>query len=134
MQIQELKALAKEKYEAVVINHWNSHMFSESAQHLWDNTTDSDLLLRDVVAGAASQHVEELLDRGEFVELMSSHGGFCLEVLRIRIGRELPAPAIGPEPEDSQPAEADFGEWGSLRPKKDKKKKGKFGAMTFDEI
>jgi hypothetical protein len=74
------------------------------------------------VAGAASQHVEELLDRSEFVELMSSHGGFCLEVLRIRIGRELQAPAIAPEPEDSEPAKADFGEWGGPRPKKTRRK------------
>ncbi len=117
MFLPGLKELAKDKYEAEVIDHWNSNAFSESAEHLWDNTVDSDKLLRDVVVGAASKHVEELLDRGEFVELMTSRGVFCLEVLKWKIEHEEPQSPSSPNPN------IDCGFWGATnKNKKDKRK------------
>lgn len=79
--IPGLKALAAQKFLDVAIEFWNSVEFSEAAQLLWDNIVASDRLLKDIVVGIASDNIRTALDRGEFVELLSSRGELCLEVL-----------------------------------------------------
>jgi hypothetical protein len=87
--IPALKELATQKYESRVSVHWNSPEYSEAAELLWENTVDNDRLLRNVVIEVSNEHIDDLLDCGEFVKLMGSQGSFCLEVLRVSRGRKL---------------------------------------------
>jgi speckle-type POZ protein len=94
--IPGLRALATKKYQACVAVHWNNTTFSESAQHLWDNTMDTDRQLRDVVVKTAHKHIKQFLDRGEFKDFMRSHGDVGLEVVQImeRYSDDRPAECI----------------------------------------
>ncbi|KAI9641938.1 hypothetical protein NHQ30_009807 [Ciborinia camelliae] len=87
--IPALKDLANEKCARSVEAHWNTPEFSEVAELLWENTAESDKLLRDAVVTAAATHSDGLLDRGEFVAFMSTHGDFAVEVMKK--ARGLPA-------------------------------------------
>lgn len=80
--IPALKELATRKYEKAVSKAWNHTIFSEAAELLWDNTVDSDRLLRGVVVRAAVINIRDLLDRGEFVELLNSHGEIGVDILK----------------------------------------------------
>ncbi|KAG4033608.1 hypothetical protein MFRU_004g01120 [Monilinia fructicola] len=86
--IPALKDLANEKCLRSVEAHWNTPEFSKVAELLWDNTAESDKLLRDAVVTAAATHGDGLLDRGDFVEFMSKHGDFAVEVMKK--ARDLP--------------------------------------------
>ncbi|QSZ36585.1 hypothetical protein DSL72_006465 [Monilinia vaccinii-corymbosi] len=86
--IPALKDLANEKCSRGVEAHWNTPEFSQVAELLWENTLESDKLLRDTVVTAAATHSDGLLDRGEFVEFMSTHGDFAVEVMKR--ARDLP--------------------------------------------
>ncbi|KAB8294955.1 hypothetical protein EYC80_006908 [Monilinia laxa] len=86
--IPALKDLANEKCLRGVEAHWNTPEFSKVAELLWENTAESDKMLRDAVLTAAAAHSDGLLDRGEFVEFMSGHGDFAVEVMKK--ARDLP--------------------------------------------
>ncbi|KAJ8067098.1 hypothetical protein OCU04_004475 [Sclerotinia nivalis] len=85
--IPALKSLACEKCSKSLEEHWNTSEFSAAAELLWENTPSSDMLLRDSVVTAAASHINVLLNRGEFVEFMSTHGDFAVEVLKRMKGR-----------------------------------------------
>ncbi|KAE8446175.1 hypothetical protein EG329_012400 [Mollisiaceae sp. DMI_Dod_QoI] len=129
-EIPRLKELATKKYQACVAQHWNNSTFSEAALHLWDNTVESDRQLRVAVIEASHKHLGKLLDRGEFVDLMKSHGDFCLDIVKMTQGRSLDVACDTPveaTPKESfiEPQNDAFG-WGSFSTsKKDKLKKAK---------
>lgn len=81
-EIEALKKLACLKYEQVLSNTWNTSNFSESASHVFENTVETDRILRNVIVQVASDNVMALLDRGEFVELLKRHGDIAAEILR----------------------------------------------------
>ncbi|KAF8853785.1 hypothetical protein BDZ45DRAFT_65034 [Acephala macrosclerotiorum] len=87
--IPGLRVLATKKFKTCVAQHWNNSTFSEAAQHLWENTIDSDRQLRNVVIKTAHKNIDQLLDRGEFVDLMKSHGEFGLDIVKMMRGRSL---------------------------------------------
>jgi hypothetical protein len=71
-------------------------------------------MLRDVIVQGASENVNGLLDRGEFVDLLKSHGTFAADVLRKVVSNfESPTETQEKELEDM---------WGSWGTKKDRKK------------
>ncbi|CAD6444460.1 6a6c280b-755d-4884-8bd3-fc363dc20355 [Sclerotinia trifoliorum] len=86
--IPALKSLACEKCSKSLEEHWNTPEFSATAELLWENTPSSDMLLRDSVVATAASNIDVLLDRGEFVEFMSAHGDFAVEVLK-RVIRKI---------------------------------------------
>lgn len=108
--IPGLRVLATEKYQTCVDSNWNSSMFSQSAQYLWDNTMETDRPLRNAVATAAHTSLEELLDRGEFGDILKNNASFCFDVLKLNMGRSLEDVVEGA--------------------KTVKKKKGKFGRRS----
>ena len=69
LDIQELKELAKNKYEDALLDDWNSASFVASLKLLYEETIDADRTLKDVAIRAAGDHLEELLDHGDFVAL-----------------------------------------------------------------
>jgi hypothetical protein len=75
--VQALKNWAATKYEEVLPKSWNNSAFTESARIIYDNTPETDRILRDVIVQGASENIDGLLDRGKFVDLLKSHGTFC---------------------------------------------------------
>jgi hypothetical protein len=80
--IQALKQWAVVKYKEVLLATWNSSSFIESAILVFENTPESDRMLREVIIQKASENARALFDRNEFVALLESHGSFAAEVLR----------------------------------------------------
>lgn len=99
------------KYKEVLPATWNSTSFIESARLIFENTPESDLMLREVIIRKASDHAKALFDRGEFVALLQSYGYFAAEVLK---------GVLFKQPDDIREVEPD--EWGFGTAKKDKKK------------
>lgn len=91
--IPELKDLAITKYKEGVETCWDTPEFSEAVKLLWENTVESDTLVRDAVVTAAASHKDRLLDRGDFVEFLSTHGDFGVALLKK--GRFVPFGATG---------------------------------------
>jgi hypothetical protein len=80
--IGSLKERAVTKYKQVLPTIWNSASFVESARLVFENTPESDRMLREVIIQKASENAKALFDRGEFVALLQTHGDFSMEVLR----------------------------------------------------
>jgi hypothetical protein len=111
--VQALKEWAATKYE-VLPKSWNNSAFTESARIINDNTLETDRMLQDVIVQGASENVNELLDHGEFMDLLKSHDNFAAEVLRRVVSNfESPTETQEKELEDA---------WGSWGTKKDKKR------------
>jgi hypothetical protein len=81
-EIQALKDLATAKYMHVLPETWNNSAFTESASLVYNNTMETDRMLRDAIVQGASENVKVLLDRGEFVDLLKSQSDLAVEVLR----------------------------------------------------
>lgn len=86
-ELKGLKGLACTKYQRVLLNTWNAPIFIESACHVLENTMETDQLLRDVIVQVASDHAKELLNRGEFVEMLKNHGDIAAGILRKVVDR-----------------------------------------------
>ncbi|KAF7870430.1 hypothetical protein EAF04_004175 [Stromatinia cepivora] len=110
--IPALKSLACEKCTKSLDEHWNTPEFSAAAELLWENTPSSDMLLRNAVVTAAASHIDVLLDRGEFVEFMSTHGDFAVEVMKRMKGRNNSVVTRNPFPDNETI------QWGSKHKKK----------------
>lgn len=124
--IPALKELAKQKFENIATSEWNSASFSQAAAFLWANTLDADTLLREIVVKTATAHATELLERGEFVELMGNHGTLCLAVLRSQLGLAWWVAPSNQEPEPHINGDGELiGDFSPLPKKKKKKSKVK---------
>jgi hypothetical protein len=84
-----LKTLATKKYKEVLPRTWNSPSFIASLALLYDETPDTDCLLREVALNAAGEHAKDLVDRGEFAGLCRERGEIAFDVLKASLG---PAP------------------------------------------
>jgi hypothetical protein len=80
--IQSLKEWAATKYNEVLPATWNSTSFIESARLIFENTPESDRILRDIIIRKTGEDAKVLFHRGEFNALLKSHGDFAIEVLR----------------------------------------------------
>lgn len=115
-EVQALKDLAIAKYLHVLPETWNSSAFAESADLVYNNTVETDRMLRDAIVQGASKNVKALLDRGEFVDLLKSQSDLTVEVLR----EVVKIPDLSPE------VEAVDDTWGIGGGSKKKKKGGGF--------
>jgi hypothetical protein len=115
--IHSLKEWAVTKYKEVLLATWNSTSFIKSARLIYKNTLNDDRMLQEVIIQKASENVKALFNRGEFIELLRSHGDFALKVLKDVVFNPL---------DDVQKVEPDeLDGWGGfgVASKKDKKKK-----------
>lgn len=80
-EIEALKWFACTKYKKILSTTWNTHFFPESACHVLENTMETDRLLRDVIVRVASEHVKDLLDHHDFVEMLKNHGDIAADIL-----------------------------------------------------
>jgi hypothetical protein len=72
--IPSLKNLAKTKYEVAVTETWDPVVFTKAVRFLWENTVESDRLMRDAVAEIAGKRIHILLECDAFVALMEAKG------------------------------------------------------------
>lgn len=80
--VDALKSFAKSKYEKSVGSSWNNADLVASLQLLYEETTESDRLLKDVAITADGGNVKVLVDRGEFATMCKSNGEIAYDVLR----------------------------------------------------
>ena len=80
--VQELKEQAAAKYKEVLPRSWNSSAFTDSARMIYENTPETDRTLRNVIVQGASENAKKLLDRGEFIDLLKSHGALAADILK----------------------------------------------------
>jgi hypothetical protein len=95
--ISPLKTLAKIKYEAIASKEWNTPGFSTSLQLVYEETVETDRMLKDVAIVIAGKHAKELLDRGEFNDLCKMNGNVAYDVLKASVGI-VPGPLIVQHP------------------------------------
>jgi hypothetical protein len=81
-EIEALKKLASEKYKDVVPSCWNSVAFIESARLIYENTVETDRVLKEVIAQIAADNIKTLLGMGEFIELLNCFGDLAIGVLK----------------------------------------------------
>lgn len=80
---------------------------------MFENTVETDRILRDVIVRMASDNVKALLDRAEFVEMLKRQGDISAEIMRKVVTRS--------DPEEVQQLDPSGDEgWGGA-----KKRKGK---------
>ena len=109
--IHSLKERAVTKYKEVLTTTWNSTSFIESARLIFENTPESDRMLREVTIRKASEDTRALFDRGEFVALLKDRSDFAADILRDIVFN----PHNGAQ-------EADPDDWGFGATKKSKEK------------
>ncbi|TVY83182.1 hypothetical protein LSUE1_G003669 [Lachnellula suecica] len=80
--IQGLKELATKKYTELVSNNWNSEYFVNSLKLLYEETPESDRLLKNVAITTAGKQTKELVDRGEFAALCKENGEIAFDVMK----------------------------------------------------
>lgn len=107
-ELKALRELACNKYKEAVANAWNTSIFSESASLVFDNTVETDRMLRDVIVQVASHNARALLDRGEFVKMLKHHGDIATEIMPMVITKYDPF-------ENSQ---MDPNDWGEISKKR----------------
>jgi hypothetical protein len=115
--IPSLKELAKTKYQSVVNQPWSPSTFTgfiEATELLWENTVQSDRLLRDFVVETAVSSLDALLKEPTFVSLMEKWGGLAVDILRSKHQKDA-----SPE-ELAEVDEFGWDNWGSKKSKKGK--------------
>jgi len=72
--VPSLKELAKSKYKTALAAEWNNPSFATSLRLMYEGTAESDRALKHIAICAASSHLKELRDRGEFGTLCKENG------------------------------------------------------------
>lgn len=80
--VPQLKELAKNKYQELVLAEWTSLSFVASLKLMYESTPESDRMLKDVAIKAAAGHIRELVDRGEFAALCKENGEIAFDILK----------------------------------------------------
>jgi hypothetical protein len=80
--IQPMKVLAAKKYEALVPEQWNTPSFADSLKLLYDQTLDSDRMMKDMAIKIAGDHATKQADRTEFLDLCQARGDIAYDVLK----------------------------------------------------
>jgi len=81
--LQQLKVLAASKYQKIAPSSWDSPGFRKSTQTVYENTMESDRLLRDIIASVACNQVDGLLGLPEFVDVLRSNGELSTDILQL---------------------------------------------------
>jgi len=118
--LQQLKDLSASKYQKIAPSSWDSPGFHKSVQTVYENTMDSDRLLRDIIVNVACDQVNGLLGRREFVDLLRSNGELSTDILELIV-------------HDKQDVvQESFDDWGFNANAKAKGKKGKSRGLLMN--
>lgn len=83
--IDPLKIMAASRYQKALGFGWDDSAFLRTVELIYDNTVESDRLLRDVVARYINDHLAALLKQKEFIELMKEHGELALDIVTLQL-------------------------------------------------
>jgi hypothetical protein len=76
-----IKEFACEKFSQLCMEGWNTDTFIEAAEHVLTTTPDGDNGLRQVLCETIASH-KTLLKKPDIEELLGTHAGFALQVLK----------------------------------------------------
>jgi prepilin-type processing-associated H-X9-DG protein len=79
--ILELKKRATVKCKDILSERLVYNIFTKSAEILWDNTVESDSLLRDEIMKVAVRNISGLLQNHNSRGFLATHNDFCLKAL-----------------------------------------------------
>ncbi len=88
--ISELKDCAKGKFESHATDAWNSECFSQVVRAVYEMTNETDEDLRSIAIKIAGANASDLMDRGEFKELLKGNNEFAVAVLEQVVQRGTP--------------------------------------------
>lgn len=89
--LPSLKELAVKKYQTAIQTEWTTSSFVDNINYLWENTMKSDSSLKKIILKFVKEHITELLDRGEFVNLIKTNGEVAIDIVRYNSNTPLPA-------------------------------------------
>jgi hypothetical protein len=104
--IPALKALAAQKYKENLADGWNSPSFCSTLKTIYEGTPDSDRVLWNAAVICAGSKLKELMDRGEFVELLKENGDIGIAIIKAHLAltnESLPPIAASTTPRGSCP-------------------------------
>lgn len=93
--IPELKKLATVKCQDILSKELVYDIFTKSAEILWDNTVESDNLLRDEILEVAVRNISGLLQDHNFRDFLATRNDFCLKALDVLTKYQRPLVARG---------------------------------------
>lgn len=94
-EIEDLKALAKAKFEQAVLQDWESQAFAHAAGLAFDTTHSSDKGLRSVIVKTINQH-RELVNLEGVQDLLKSGNEMAWALIQVLLAdRSDPSPAFG---------------------------------------
>lgn len=80
--IQPLKVFAAKKYEEIIPGEWNTPSFAASLKLLYDQTLDSDRMMKDMAIKLAGHHATKAADPTEFMALCTERSDIAYDVLK----------------------------------------------------
>ncbi|KAK5093979.1 hypothetical protein LTS08_008763 [Lithohypha guttulata] len=87
-EIDDLKALAKQKFEEAVVQDWDSQAFAYAAELVFSTTPNSDRGLRTVVTKTINTH-RELVNYEEVQRLLDSGNGMAWALIQVLLGDHI---------------------------------------------
>ncbi len=81
--IENLKVLAKVKFEDLASAAWDCEEFPAIVATVFDSTPDTDLGLRDVVSNICAARIDELLASETWTELIANDGAIGVAVFKL---------------------------------------------------
>ena len=85
--INDLKTLARTKFEDAAIQDWESQAFARAAELVFTTTPSSDLGLRSIVIKTINQH-RRLVDYEEIQQLLDSGNGMAWALIQVLLGND----------------------------------------------
>ncbi|KAL8967638.1 MAG: hypothetical protein Q9183_002821 [Haloplaca sp. 2 TL-2023] len=79
--LRDLKTLAKQKFQTALSSSWNKENLPDVIRTIYDNTLSSDRALRDCLIPILESQKTVLRAREAFMQLVSSHGEFAIDLI-----------------------------------------------------
>ncbi len=80
-QMNDLKTLAREKFEKQLQQHWISDTFTDCIREVYETTQQTDTAMRRAAVKIASIHIEELYSQKCFQALLREVGDFAADMV-----------------------------------------------------
>lgn len=86
--VPALKSQAKQKFETAVETCWDMDDFPDAIAQVYHSTPSTDRGLREVISGAACEHVNELLLKQGFRDVLEETVGFASDIAQLLAKRQ----------------------------------------------
>lgn len=84
--IATLKPSSLTKYTSCVTTGWNHVSFTPSLKLIYETTPESDKGLRKVAVQAAAEHIDVLLNKGDFLDFLRENSDMATDILQAVVG------------------------------------------------